>query len=57
MNLALKFLAMRRPEASEHPVGMEWENEHFPMFTVPLEIFLQMTKVQEYEDLMETLHA
>jgi len=34
--------------------GMEWEIEHFPMFTVPLEIFLQMTKVQEYEDLMDS---
>ncbi len=37
--------------------GSEWEDNRFPMLTLPLEIFLQMTHVQEYEDLIETLQA
>lgn len=37
--------------------GSEWEDKRFPMFTMPLEIFLQMTHVQEHEDLIETLQA
>jgi len=31
----------------------ESEGKRFPMFTIPLKTFLQMTKVQEHEDLMD----